>query len=603
MHYLTTLKELFQQSVEKYPQATFLEIWDGEKYLSFTYQEIFVLIKKLVAGLANQGLKSGEKIALLGENSPGWVVCYLAIVCGGWIVVPLDKELKPKEIAKLIKFSDVKIIFVSQALYLKLERIKRNNYQIYIFNPFLKGDDDLSQLMVEEPPNLYIERVVKKDDLASIVFTSGTTGAAKGVMLTHYNFVSDILASMERIRLLHKDRLLLILPLHHTFSLTAGLFCPMCKGASIVIENNKNRVLKVFQEKRPSIFIAVPRVFELLYNRIEAEVKKQGNWEQWTKGISLVKKIKKYTGINIGKLVFSKLHKQLGGRIRLFVSGGAALPPAIAYKYFNLGLPLLQGWGMTELSPVGTILPYHKLRFYFTHYYEKRVASIGPPLDGLTIELIDVPERGLYANLGEKEGELVVTGPMLTPGYYKDEDANKTVFFSLNGQRWFKTGDVGKKDSEGNFYITGRSKYVIVTSEGKNVHPEEVEEALEQSPFIQESLVLGHKEHKKELVVALIVPHAQYLKQYLEQKNLSFTWENIYEIIYKEIKQNIQQIASYKWPCDFAITEYDENTGEFKAFEKTTTLKIKRDLYKFSSFYSYRSLKKGGWRKIFFKKL
>ena len=223
---------------------------------------------------------------------------------------------------------------------------------------------------------------------------------------------------------------------------------------------------------------------------------------------------------------------------------------------------------MTELSPVGTILPYHKLRFYFTHYYEKRVASIGSPLDGLTIELIDVPERGLYANLGEKEGELVVTGPMLTPGYYKDEDANKTVFFSLNGQRWFKTGDVGKKDSEGNFYITGRSKYVIVTSEGKNVHPEEVEEALEQSPFIQESLVLGHKEHKKELVVALIVPHAQYLKQYLEQKNLSFTWENIYEIVYKEIKQNVQQIASYKWPCDFAITEYDENTGEFKAFEK-----------------------------------
>ena len=143
----------------------------------------------------------------------------------------------------------------------------------------------------------------------------------------------------------------------------------MCKGANIVIENNKNRVLKVFQEKHPSIFIAVPRVFEVLYNRIEAEVKKQGNWEQWIKAISLVRKIKKYTGINIGKLVFSKLHKQLGGRIRLFVSGGAALPPAIAYKYFNLGLPLLQGWGMTELSPVGTILPYHKLRFYFTHYY------------------------------------------------------------------------------------------------------------------------------------------------------------------------------------------------------------------------------------------
>jgi len=601
MEHLTTLRDLFQHTVNSYPQVPFLEIWNGKTYLSFSYQQIHSLVQKLGAGLTKLGIKPGEKFALLGENSPGWIVCYLALVCGGWVVVPLDKELKPKELAKLIKYAEVKYIFISRNMLNKLKDTKIKN-KIYVFDPFLQIQDDVSQLMTadENWQKLYTEITLQGDDLASIIFTSGTTGAAKGVMLTHYNFVSDVIASCNRIDLSHKDKMLLILPLHHTFPLTAGFLIPMYKGARIVIENSKTRVLRTFQEQKPTVLIGVPRLYQLLYDRIESEVKKQNKWRQWQRALNLAKKVKQKTGINIGRLIFYKLHKKLGGKVRLFVSGGAPLPPTLAHKYYLLGIPLLQGWGMTELSPVGTILPYSKWRFYFTHYYEERAASIGPPLDGIKIDLIDVPEKGLYANLGTREGELVVSGPIVTPGYYKDDEANQKVFIYLNGETWFKTGDVGKKDIEGNLYITGRSKYIIITPEGKNVHPEEVEECLNRSPLIKESLILGHKEHHGERVVAIIAPHTENLKSYLQKAGLEFSWDNIYETIHKEIQAQLKHISSYKWPSDFAITRYDETKGEFETFAKTTTLKIKRNLYKFSSFHSYHSLKKGGWRKIFF---
>ncbi|MDL1970370.1 MAG: AMP-binding protein [Candidatus Desulfofervidaceae bacterium] len=605
MEHLTTLRDLFQQTVNTYPHAPFLKIWDGETYLCFSYQEIFSLVQKLGAGLCKLGIKPGEKFVLLGENSPAWVVCYLALVCGGWVVVPLDKELKPKELSKLIKYAEAKYIFISRNMLNKFEGIKLRNTKFYVFDPFLQVRDDLSELMVEDKhwQRLYAEASIQGSDLASIVFTSGTTGTAKGVMLTHYNFVSDIIASCNRIDLSRKDVMLLILPLHHTFPLTAGFFIPMYKGARIIIENSKTRVLKTLQEQKPTVLIGVPRFYQLLYDRIESEVRKRGRWKQWQKALNLVKKVKQKTSINIGRLIFRKLHKQLGGKVRLFVSGGAPLSSALAHKYYLLGIPLLQGWGMTELSPVGSILPYSKWRFYFTRYYEERATTIGPPLDGVKIELIDVPEKGLYANLGLKKGELVVSGPIVTPGYYKDEEANQKVFIPINGGIWFRTGDIGKKDAESNLYITGRGKYIIVTPEGKNVHPEEVEDILNQSPLIQESLVLGHKEHQGERVVAIIAPHAKNLKNYLKKAGLKFTWENIYEVIYKEMQTQLKQISNYKWPSDFALTEYNEETEEFEVFEKTTTFKIKREPYKFSSFHSYRSLKKGGWRKIFFKKL
>ena len=601
--HLNTLKDIFQQTVRKKPHATCVEIWDGQKYLSFTYQEIFDLVTQLGAGLLKLGLKKGDRIALLGENSPGWIVCYLAIVLGGWVVVPLDKELKVKELHKQIKRVEAKHIFVSFSFLPQLKDLERKKqYHIYSFDPFLQKKDSLSALRQTDQAvqATFLKTEINKNDLASIVFTSGTTGAAKAVMLTHGNFASDVIASCKRIHILSKDKMLLVLPMHHTFGLTAGFFIPLYKGIPVVLENNKTRVLKAFQEKKPTVFIGVPRLFHVLLSRIENEVKRQGKWEKWQRALNLVKKVKEKTGVNIGRLVFRQLHKQFGGKVRLFVSGGAYLPPELALNYFLLGFPLIQGWGMSELSPVGCIQPYSKWRFYFTRYYERHAGSIGPPIEGVKVELIDVPQKGLYANLGAKEGELVVSGPILMSGYYQDEEANKKVFIYVNGERWFKTGDLGKKDAEGNVYITGRSKYVIVTPEGKNVHPEEVEEILNESPLIYESLVLGHKEHHGERVVALIVPQAQTIKAYLKKQGLEFSWENIYEVIYKEIRHRLKNIASYKHPTDFAITDYNEETGEFEEFAKTTTLKIKRELYKFSSFQSYRALKSGGWRKVVF---
>lgn len=599
-----TIKELFRKSVKKYPKAIFLEMWNGKGYEQFSYQNIQTLVEKLGAGLIKLGINKGEKIILLAENSPAWVVCFLAIVSGGWVVVPLDKELKPKEICKLIEFSDAKIIFVSPSLFHKLEPLKLKNFGIYFVDDLKSQeakDSSLASLMKAEG---FIEKYnsiqLNEDDLASIIFTSGTTGAAKGVMLTHKNFVSDVISSCDRIKIRSSDSMFLILPLHHTFPLTAGLLLPMYKGARIVIENNKKRILKTMQERRPTYLLGVPKLFQLLYEAMASEAKKQGKEKVWLKGISVSRKVKQFTGINIGRIIFRGLHKNMGGKVKLFVSGGAPLPPRLAQKYSHLGIHLLQGWGMTELSPVGTVLSFSRWRFYFSKYYENRFSSIGPPIQGLKIRLIDNPRKNLYTNLGG-EGELVVSGPMLTPGYYKDESANSSSFISIGNEVWFKTGDIGKMDNEGNFYITGRDKYIIVTPDGKNVYPEEVEEVLNQSPLIQESLVLGKKASQGEEIVAIISPDIENLSKFLEENGIPFNWDSIYGVIYKEMQAVLKDISSYKWPSDFALTHYNEDG--FEIFEKTTTLKIRRELYKFPTHRSYYSVKKGGWRRLFFEKL
>ncbi|KPJ63612.1 MAG: hypothetical protein AMJ45_07250 [Syntrophobacter sp. DG_60] len=599
-----TIKELFRKSVKKYPKAIFLEMWNGKGYEQFSYQSTQALLEKLGAGLIKLGINKGEKIILLAENSPAWVVCFLAIVSGGWVVVPLDKELKPKEICKLIEFSDAKVIFVSPSLFHKLEPLKLKNFGIYFVDDLKSQeakDSSLASLMKAEG---FIEKYnsiqLNEDDLASIIFTSGTTGAAKGVMLTHKNFVSDVISSCDRIKIKNSDSMFLILPLHHTFPLTAGLLLPMYKGARIVIENNKKRILKTMQERRPTYLLGVPKLFQLLYEAMASEAKKQGKEKLWLKGISLSRKVKQLTGINIGRIIFRGLHKNMGGNIKLFVSGGAPLPPSLAQKYSHLGIHLLQGWGMTELSPVGTVLSFSRWRFYFSKYYENRFSSIGPPIQGLKIKLIDNPRKNLYTNLGG-EGELVVSGPMLTPGYYKDESANSSSFISIGNEVWFKTGDIGKMDNEGNFYITGRDKYIIVTPDGKNVYPEEVEEVLNQSPLIQESLVLGRKASQGEEIVAIISPDVKNLSKFLEENGIPFNWGSIYGVIYKEMQAVLKDISSYKWPSDFALTHYNEDG--FEIFEKTTTLKIRREFYKFPTHRSYYSVKKGGWRRLFFEKL
>lgn len=590
-----TIRDLFIQSAKRHPKDAFLEMWDGEGYEQFSYQDIQGFVERLGAGLIRLGINKGEKIILLAENSPAWAVCFLAIVGGGWVVVPLDKELKPKEICKLIEFSDAKVIFVSPGLFHKLEPLNLKHFDIYLVDD-LKSKEatekSLTSLMkAEDSIEKYNSIPLNEDHLASIVFTSGTTGAAKGVMLTHKNFVSDVISSCDRIKIKGSDSMFLILPLHHAFPLTAGLLCPMYKGARIVIENNKKRILKTMQERRPTYLLGVPKLFQLLYEAMASEAKRQGKERAWLKGISLSKRVKQYTGINMGPLIFRGLHKNMGGKIKLFVSGGAPLPPSLAQKYSHLGIPLLQGWGMTELSPVGTALPFNRWRFYFTKYYENRFSSIGPPIEGLKIRLIDNPRKNLYTKLGG-EGELAVSGPMVTPGYYKDKTANSSSFIRIGNEVWFKTGDIGKMDNEGNFYITGRDKYIIVTPDGKNVYPEEVEEVLNQSPLIQESLVLGKGSSQGEEIVAIISPDIKNLSKFLEENGIPFNWKSIYGVIYKEMQAVLKDISPYKWPSDFALTHYNKNG--FEVFEKTTTLKIKRELYKFPTHRSYYSVKRGG---------
>jgi long-chain acyl-CoA synthetase len=339
----------------------------------------------------------------------------------------------------------------------------------------------------------------------------------------------------------------MVLPMHHAFPFTMSMVVAPYIGGEVTFENDLRRIRDRMAEVKPTIFLGVPQLFEVMWRNILHGIEVQGKMDTFNKGMRIQEATKKRTGVNLGRIIFRELHARLGGSLRFAVSGGAALNAETQSNFAKIGLPIIQGWGMTEAAPVLSAQRWNPRKFYTTNHYEEQVGSVGQALDGVEIALIDVPEKELYVHL-HGEGELVARGDNIMPGYWQGEE----VTAAAKVGEWLRTGDVGRIDEQGNIWITGRSKFVIVLDSGEKIHPDEVEERLELSPVIEDVAIVGKKVRGKVQPWAIIYPN---LDEATERLGASPSEADVRALVQAEMEAREHDIAQYKRPVDFVLTD------------------------------------------------
>jgi long-chain acyl-CoA synthetase len=532
---IMTLKEMFEQSAEKYRDQIAFQIKRNGEYQKITFEQAAELINRLEGALIKLGVGRGDRVALISENRPEWGISYLAIAGLGAIVVPLDAMLTKEDILPLLTDSGPKVIVLSR------------KYTEYIRGTRVEGRkilmEDFDKLPFPAPRS---PSQVSLDDTASIVYTSGTTGIPKGVMLTHKNIMSNVISTASLFDLGPRDNFLSVLPLHHTFETTTGFLGPFYKGCTITYAESlkSHNILANMQETGVTIMCGVPLLYQLFYEGILREVEEKKLRHVFSVLFMISRFFRYVIGINPGKFLFGTVQKKFGGKIRFLVSGGAALDPEVARNFELMGFTLLQGYGLSESSPVITCCTLKK----------NKIGSVGRPIPGVEIKIAGT----------DPVGEILAFGQNIMKGYYKRKELSSRVV--VNG--WLHTGDVGYLDEEGFLFITGRSKDVIVTAAGVNVYPDEVEFALKKIPAVKESCVSGAKVRAgvrkgTEEVVALIVPDMDYL-----EKNGITEEDLIQKTIAEEVQKLNQRLADYKRIARFVIRKEE--------LPKTRLKKIKR---------------------------
>ena len=542
---VTNFKEMIERSAQIYKTRTAFKLKnkDGEIY-SKTYEEVKNDIYALGTELIENGL-TNKRIAVIGKNSYKWAISYLASSIVG-VVVPIDKELHSDDVINFMNVAECECILGDgKNLKTITENIEKLNNKKTIFVDFEKSFEhylEAGRTLLEKGNTKFEEIKINPDEMKILLFTSGTTGNAKGVCLSQRNICSNILSIYGIVKVKRSDLFFSILPLHHTYECTIGFLLPLYSGASICYCDGLRYISKNMLEYHPSVILCVPLLLESMYKKIMKSLKKSLP-EKYTKdGENPINKLP----FILRKIVSRKVKNTLGGRLRVFIVGAAAVNPEIANTFDKLKLNSLQGYGLTECAP---------LVAGNTDFF-KRNDSAGLPIP--TVEYkIDNPNQ-------EGVGEIIVKGPNVMLGYYNMPEETEKVL----KDGWFHTGDLGKIDENGFLYITGRCKSVIVTKNGKNIYPEEIESYLNESPLISESLVIGtHKENDDETYVnAQIFPNKEAITEYL--KGTVPTKEEIKKVISDVIANVNSKIPNYKHIKDFAIRDSE--------FEKTTTQKVKR---------------------------
>ncbi|OKZ73591.1 MAG: hypothetical protein BHW00_07855 [Clostridium sp. 26_22] len=542
---VTNFKEMIERSAQIYKTRTAFKLKnkDGEIY-SKTYEEVKNDIYALGTELIENGL-TNKRIAVIGKNSYKWAISYLASSIVG-VVVPIDKELHSDDVINFMNVAECECILGDgKNLKTITENIEKLNNKKTIFVDFEKSFEhyiEAGRTLLKKGNTKFEEIKINPDEMKILLFTSGTTGNAKGVCLSQKNICSNILSIYGIVKVKRSDLFFSILPLHHTYECTIGFLLPLYSGASICYCDGLRYISKNMLEYHPSVILCVPLLLESMYKKIMKSLKKSLP-EKYTKdGENSIDKLP----FILRKIVSRKVKNTLGGRLRVFIVGAAAVNPEIANTFDKLKLNSLQGYGLTECAP---------LVAGNTDFF-KRNDSAGLPIP--TVEYkIDNPNQ-------EGVGEIIVKGPNVMLGYYNMPEETEKVL----KDGWFHTGDLGKIDENGFLYITGRCKSVIVTKNGKNIYPEEIESYLNESPLISESLVIGtHKENDDETYVnAQIFPNKEAITEYL--KGTVPTKEEIKKVISDVIANVNSKIPNYKHIKDFAIRDSE--------FEKTTTQKVKR---------------------------
>ena len=539
-------------------KVAFSYFGEGRKIHDITYREFYRMILRISAGLTTMGL-SKKRIAILGETSVEWVASYLSILATGGVVIPLDRELEIDVIEGFLEQVDADAIIYSGSFNGKLTHAMESHPSLKHFIPM--KDDDRERALSDKilPLKDIIEHgypiaskgytlppVEKREELAEFLFTSGTTGTSKCVMLSQKNIFSVVSSAAETVDFTPDDTIVSLLPIHHTYEL-ACMLAALDYGIHICINDSLTRVLKNLQIFKPTALILVPLYIYTFYKKIWSEAKKSGKDKTLKLGIGASRALMT-TGIDRRRQIFADVHAPFGGRLEKIICGGAALNPRMIEFFESIGISIYEGFGITECAPLVAVTP----------YYARKYGSVGPAVPCCQIR---IDEHGLN-DKGYPEGEIQVKGDNVMLGYYKNPKATASVF---TADGWFRTGDMGYLDDDNYCFITGRIKTVIVLENGKNIFPEEIEEYLSDIEAIAECVVVGRPNGSEVNLVAIVYPDTTKFP-------ITATKEEMQEQIQHQVNDLNKKLPTYKHIKAVELRDVE--------FEKTTSRKIKRHLVK-----------------------
>ncbi len=552
------LKEMVQQSADIYGDLDAFLVKNNStgQIRNVSFRQFQNDILYLGTSLCQLGLKD-RMIAIVSENRYEWCVSYLAIVNGTGVVVPMDKELPEHELLSLFERSEAGAVLCSQE-YAELLKLKRKDLKhlvhIISFDQAKSDDEILSfselvqngKVLLDKGDRTFASAAIDPEAMNMLIFTSGTTEQSKGVMLSHKSIASDIMAVSKLLYADNNDLIMSILPLHHTYECTAGFLTMVYLGVTICFCEGLRHITKNLQEYKPSMMMSVPLILENVYTKVIKKAQKEKRLPALKFGLFVAGTLYRI-GIDVRHQLFKEVMDNLGGNLRLIISGAAALNPKISKALRAMGFNIMQGYGLTECSPIVSV---NRLDYY-------RDDSAGLPLPGVEVAIDNPGPDGV--------GEIKIRSAITMLGYYKNPEATNAVL----RDGWLYTGDNGFIDKKGFLHIAGRQKNVIVTKNGKNIFPEDVELYLNKSEYIKESLVYGvdREDDEDTIVCAKIVPNMEVIVEKFGQVPVQ---DELYKLIKQEVLKANKKLSSYKKIRHFEIRE-----GEF---EKTTTKKIKRQV-------------------------
>ena len=575
---IVTLKDMLSSSVDLFGDnpAFWVKEKKGASYKSISYKLLENDVKAIGTMLAQMG--AGKKIAVMGQGSYEWICTYLAIVNSGNIAVPIDKELSGAEIENLLKASECDTVFCTKGDCKKLYDIKgvenlivmeiygdrtdETASHVHTVKDFsrLKAKMQNSNVTLWKDLLLEGEELLKNgdtsfesieidpDEMTVILFTSGTTGIPKGVVLSHRNITSNIMDVCRVCHVKASDKTLSLLPIHHTYECTLGMLLVLYRGASTAFCEGMKYIPQNMKEAENTIIIVVPRVLEMLHGRISKSVKKQGKEKLFRNMLNFNRRLKRLH-INAGRKIFKSVIDEMGGKLRIVITGAAAISPQIYRDFEDMGLTILQGYGMTECTPLISGTPQKAERERY-----RKAGSVGATVSTGETKVINKDESGI--------GEILYRGPNVMKGYYNMPEVTAEV---IDEEGWLHTGDLGFIDPQGWIYLTGRVKNVIVTATGENVYPEEIEEFVNQNEFIEDSMVFPHKTTEGENVGIQILPAMEPLSEKFGYEPNEEELNTFFKDLINELNQDL---SVYKRIRDVFVRKED--------FIRTTTKKIKR---------------------------
>ena len=543
---LETIRDIINNSNNKYKDAIAIQEKKNKKIVSYTYEQLRNDVYALGTKLIDMGLKD-KHIAIVGENSYNWIVSYLAIITGVGVAVPLDKELDSEQISKLLEKGDASAVLFSKGFLSSIDEIIENSK--LEFAACLNDTDKYTDVqtlinegrqLINEGSTVYEDSIVNVNELNVIMFTSGTTGFNKGVMISQNNLLVNIEVACKAFGIYHKT--VAVLPFHHIYENVCGMIAPITVGMTLFINDSLKYLSKDLKLAQPELEIMVPLFLETMEKSIRAQLKRMNLEKTFENSIKFSNFLLKF-GIDLRRLLFRKVHANFGGKLKAIVCGGAALKPELITFFGDIGITIHNGYGITECTPLISV----NLNKKGDHF------SVGKIFSSCEVKIDNKNEEGI--------GEILVKGPNVMIGYYKDDESNEKSF--TNG--WFRTGDYGSIDADKNLVICGRKKNLIVLSNGKNVHPEELEGYIyEMMPYVKESLVYIDKNKKGSEVISTYV----YLDQdFSSGKSL----EELETILKEDLKKVNKKLPSFKKIQHIYIKEEE--------FEKNSSKKIIRQKF------------------------